>query len=144
MKHLSSYFQGTSILIATHSVYKGLELALLHEEVGQMRLELSRLQVKEDNMEQEVNRHRRQVDLFSRPEVLDYAYNSRMPDSSSELSVYDKWFTGGQSREERGLSRHHEVSASWDGGDAGEEDGEVRNNRHIGELFQNDQARKHR
>ena len=138
--YIATYLQGTSILIATHSVYKGLELALLHEEVGQMRLELSKLQVKEDNMEMEVNRHRRQVDLFSRPEVLDYAYNSRMPDSSSELSVYDKWFTGGQSREERGLSRHHGVSASWDGGDAGEED----SNQHIGELFQNDQARRHR
>ena len=56
--------------------------------------------VKEDSMEQEVRRHRRQVDLFSRPEVLDYAYNSRMPDSSSELSVYDKWFTGKENKKE--------------------------------------------
>ena len=79
-------------------MYKGLELDLLHEEVEELRLEVTRLQVKEDNMEQEVRRHRRQVDLFSRPEVLDYAYNSRMPDSSSELSVYDKWFTGKENK----------------------------------------------
>ena len=79
-------------------MYKGLELDLLHEEVKELRLEVTRLHVKEDNMEQEVRRHRRQVDLFSRPEVLDYAYNSRMPDSSSELSVYDKWFTGKENK----------------------------------------------
>jgi len=95
---------GMSILIASHSVYKGLDLALLHEEVEELRHELSRLQVKEDMMEEEVKRHKRQVDLFSRPEVLDYAYNSQMPDSSSELSVYDKWFQGVQSEEKRGLS----------------------------------------
>ena len=59
----------------------------------------SGVMVKEDNMEQEVRRHRRQVDLFSRPEVLDYAYNSRMPDSSSELSVYDNRFTGKENKE---------------------------------------------
>ena len=128
-----------SILIASHSVYKGLDLALLREEVEELRHELSRLQVKEDMMEEEVKRHKRQVDLFSRPEVLDYAYNSQMPDSSSELSVYDKWFQGVQSEEKRGLSRHHSISASWDGGNGGEED-----NQHIGELFQQDQTRKHR
>ena len=82
-------------------MYKGLELDLLHEEVKELRLEVTRLHVKEDNMEQEVRRHRRQVDLFSRPEVLDYAYNSRMPDSSSELSVYDKWFTGKENKKDR-------------------------------------------
>ena len=81
-------------------MYKGLELDLLHEEVEELRLEVTRLQVKEDNMEQEVRRHRRQVDLFSRPEVVDYAYNSRMPVSSSELSVYDKWFTGKENKKE--------------------------------------------
>ena len=81
-------------------MYKGLELDLLHEEVEELRQEVARLQVKEDNLEQEVRRHRRQVDLFSRPEVLDYAYNSRMPDSSSELSVYDKWFTGKENNKE--------------------------------------------
>ena len=55
-------------------------------------------------------------------------------------------FPGGQSAEERGLSRHHTVSASWDGGDAGDEEGEVKSNQqqHIGELFQNDQARSQR
>jgi len=130
---------GMSILIASHSVYKGLDLALLREDVEELRHELSRLQVKEDMMEEEVKRHKRQVDLFSRPEVLDYAYNSRMPDSSSELSVYDKWFQGVQSEEKRGLSRHHSISASWDGGDSGEKD-----NQHIGELFQQDMTRKHR
>ena len=124
-------------------MYKGIELDLLHEEVRELRYELSSLQVQEDRIDEEVKevrRHRRQVDLFSRPEVLDYAYNARMPDSSSELSVYDKWFTGGQSAEERGLSKHHTVSASWDGGDAKEE----HSDQYIGELFQSDEARRHR
>ena len=136
--------KGASILIAVHSVYKGLELTLLRDEVGILRQEVTRLQVKEDRMEEEVKRHRRQVDLFSRPEVLDYAYNSKMPDSSSELSVYDKWFHGGQSDEERGLSKHHKVSASWTGGDEGEVDRGLGNTKHMGELFQKDQSRKHR
>ena len=48
-----------SILIASHSVYKGLDLALLREDVEELRHELSRLQVKEDMMEEEVKRHKR-------------------------------------------------------------------------------------
>jgi len=83
---------GTTILIGSHGIYKGIQLDLLHEEVRELRYQLNRLQVKEDEVEIEVKRQKRQVDLFSRPEVLDYAYNANLPDSDSELSVYDKWF----------------------------------------------------
>ena len=72
---------GTTILIASHSVYKGIQLDLLHEEVRELRYQLNKLQVKEDEVE--VKRQRRQVDLFSKPEVLDYAYNAQLPDSAS-------------------------------------------------------------
>ena len=44
-------------------MYKGIELDLLHEEVRELRYELSRLQVKEDRIDEEVKevrRHRRQ------------------------------------------------------------------------------------
>ena len=68
--------------------------------------------------------------MFSRPEVLDYAYNARLPDSDSNLSVYDKWFTNSQPSSD-GLSSHHKVSAAWTGEDT-EEDEEA--------LYQDDQA----
>ena len=73
------------------------------------------------------------MDLFSRPEVLDYAYNARLPDSDSNLSVYDKWFTNNQPSSD-GLSSHHKVSASWTGEEEEDEDlaGEV--------LYQDDEA----
>ena len=67
-------------------------------------------------MEVELKRTRRQVDLFSRPEVLDYAYNAKLPESDSNLIVYDKWFTDGKKSSD-GLSSHHKVSASWTGED---------------------------
>ena len=80
-------------MVASHSIYKGIELDLLHEEVRELRQQVVSLQVKEGVVEVEVKRQRRQVDLFSRPEVLDYAYNAQLPDSDSNLSVYDKWFS---------------------------------------------------
>ena len=120
---------GTSILTALHSVFRGVQLDLLQEEVRELRLELRKLQDQEDQVEVELERTRRQVDLFSRPEVLDYAYNARLPDSDSELSVYDKWFTDTQPSSD-GLARHHKVSAAWTGEDSEEDDA----------LYQDDQA----
>ena len=91
------------------------------------------LREQESQVEVELQRTRRQVDLFSRPEVLDYAYNARLPDSDSNLSVYDKWFTNSQPSSD-GLSTHHRVSASWSGGDGEDEElaGET--------LYQDDEA----
>ena len=114
---------GTSILTALHSVFRGVQLDLLQEEVRELRLELRKLQDQEDQVEVELERTRRQVDLFSRPEVLDYANNA----------FNDKWFTNSQPSYD-GLSSHHKVSASWTGED--EEDEEV-----AGEsLYQDDEA----
>ena len=73
--------------------------------------------------------------MFSRPEVLDYAYNARLPDSDSNLSVYDKWFTNNQPSSD-GLSSHHKVSASWTGEGEDEDEEEL-----AGEvLYQDDEA----
>jgi len=124
---------GTSILTATHTIFRGVQLDLLQEEVRELSLQLRQLQDQEDKVEVELQRTRRQVDLFSRPEVLDYAYNARLPDSDSNLSVYDKWFTNNQPSSD-GLSSHHKISASWTGEDEEVEDlaGEV--------LYQDDDA----
>ena len=129
---------GTTILIASHSVYKGIQLDLLHEEVRELRYQLNKLQVKEDEVE--VKRQRRQVDLFSKPEVLDYAYNAQLPDSDSNLSVYDKWFSDKNDHLKHGLSKHHKVSASWS-----ETGNDYDDNDNVGEEFyQDDQSYRHR
>ena len=100
---------GTTILVASHSVYKGIQLDLVQEEVRELRRQLTRLQVREGEVEDAVARQRRQV------EVLDHAYGARLPDSDSELSVYSKWFSSD-------LAPHHKLSAAWPGGEeAGEE-----------------------
>ena len=133
---------GTTVLVASHSLYKGIQLDLLHEEVRELRYQLNRLQVKEDEVEIEVKRQKRQVDMFSRPEVLDYAYNAKLPDSDSNLSVYDKWFANSGHQDKHGLAKHHKVSASWTGKDTdyGSDD-----NNNIGEEFyQDDQSYRHR
>jgi len=131
---------GTTILIASHSVYKGIQLDLLHEEVRELRYQLNKLQVKEDEVEVEVKRQRRQVDLFSKPEVLDYAYNAQLPDSDSNLSVYDKWFSDKNDHLKHGLSKHHKVSASWS-----ETGNDYDDNDNVGEEFyQDDQSYRHR
>ena len=108
--------KGTSILTATHSVYRGVQLDLLQDQVRELKVKLSQLQDQEEEVEVELRRTKRQVDLFSRPEVLDYAYNAKLPESDSNLRVYDKWFTNSRTSED-GLSSHHKVSASWTGED---------------------------
>jgi len=129
-------------LIGSHGIYKGIQLDLLHEEVRELRYQLNRLQVKEDEVEIEVKRQKRQVDLFSRPEVLDYAYNANLPDSDSELSVYDKWFRNSGHKNEHGLSKHHKVSASWTGDD---KSNDYDFNQFVGEEYQDDESyRRHR
>merc|ERR1712107_726967 len=86
-------------------------------------------------------RGRRQIDLASRPEMLDYSYSSSLPPSNlnlNNLTVYWRLAGSDQSRSRNGLSRtgsttdqddswlakaglrrHHSVSAAWDGEGAG-------------------------
>merc|ERR1719228_1099738 len=99
-----------------------------------------KLQQKEDSVEIELTRAKRQVDLASRPEVLDYAYNAKLPESTANLSVYDRWFTK-PSVDSGGISNYHKVSAAWVGED-GEEQG---NPEEWNDLFakQNDQQYTH-
>ena len=123
--------KGTSILTATHTIYRGVQVDLLQEQVRDLKVKLSQLQDQEDEVQVELKRTRRQVDLFSRPEVLDYAYNAQMPDSDSNLIVYDKWFTNSQTSKD-GLSSHHKVSASWTGEDHEDRTGE--------DFYQDDEA----
>lgn len=78
-------------------------------------------------MERQVQRTKRQVDLQSRPQVLDYSYSPSLPPSTANLSVYERWNAG----RPIGLGRHHTVSASWDGEDRGRT-----NNEHIGQRGQ--------
>ena len=40
--------KGTSILTATHTIFRGVQLDLLQEEVRELRLQLRQLQDKED------------------------------------------------------------------------------------------------
>ena len=107
---------------------------MLQEEVRELRVHLRHLQDQEDKVEGELQRTRRQVDLFSRPEVLDYAYNAKLPESDSNLRVYDKWFTNHRTSSD-GLSSHHKVSASWTGDDVKELTDDVEE-----ELYQDDDA----
>ena len=60
-----------------------MQLDVLQEEVRELRQKMSQLQDQEDMVEVELRRTKRQVDLFSRPEVLDYAYNAKLPESDS-------------------------------------------------------------
>lgn len=131
---------GTTIILATHSVYRGVQVDNLEAELKEVKLMMFKLQQKEDSVEIELTRAKRQVDLASRPEVLDYAYNAKLPESTANLSVYDRWFTK-PSVDSGGISNYHKVSAAWVGED-GEEQG---NPEEWNDLFakQNDQQYTH-
>lgn len=113
-----------------------MQLDVLQEEVRELRQKMSQLQDQEDMVEVELRRTRRQVDLFSRPEVLDYAYNAKLPESDSDLIVYDKWLSEGHTSSD-GLSSHHKVSASWTGSDDVEDTA-------GDEFYQNDDSYRYR
>ena len=50
--------KGTSILTATHSICRGVQLDLLQGEVRELRVQLRRLQDQEDQVEVELQRTR--------------------------------------------------------------------------------------
>ena len=51
-------YKGTSILTATHSVLRGVQLDQLEEEVRELRVRLGQLQDQEDQVEVELQRTR--------------------------------------------------------------------------------------
>jgi len=105
---------GTTILLATHSVYRGVQVDNLEAELREVKLLIFKLQQKENMVEIELKRSRRQVDLASRPEVLDYAYNAKLPQSTANLSVYNRWHTKPK-LDTAGIANYHKVSAAWVG-----------------------------
>merc|ERR1712215_191231 len=131
---------GTTIILATHSVYRGVQVENLEAELKDVKLMMLKLQKTKESVEIELTRTKRQVDLASRPEVLDYAYNAKLPESSANLSVYDRWFTKPQV-DSGGIANYHKVSAVWVGVD-GEDQG---NPEEYNNLFeeQNDQQNTH-
>merc|ERR1711868_182543 len=66
---------GTTILIGSHGVYKGIQLDLLHEEVRELRYQLNRLQVKEDEVENEVKHHKISASWTGDDNTNDYDFN---------------------------------------------------------------------
>jgi len=131
---------GTTILLATHSVYRGVQVDTLETELSELRLLVFKLQKVEEQVEIELSRTRRQVDLASRPEVLDYAYNAKLPESTANLSMYSRW--GGKQRlDQAGIAGHHKVSAAWVGQD-GEDQGNPQDWNNLIEQ-QNDQEYGH-
>jgi len=116
----------------------------LHAEVGELKGLLIAFSGSEITLdEKESERARRQIDLASRPEMLDYSYSGSLPPTNlnlNNLTVYWKLAGSEQSRSRNGLSRqragrgteqedswlaraglrrHHTVSAAWDGEGAG-------------------------
>merc|ERR1719391_1090648 len=95
----------------------------LHKEVGELKgllVAFSDSKITLDEKDSE--RARRQIDLASRPEMLDYSYSGSLPPTNlnlNNLTVYWKLAGSEQSRSRNGLSRHHTVSAAWDGEGAG-------------------------
>jgi len=130
---------GTVILLSTHSVYRGFQMDNLEAELEELKLVVFKLQQAEENVEIELQRTKRQIDLASRPEVLDYAYNAKLPESTANLSVYSRWQTKPNSGI-TGVSDHHKVSAAWVGD--GEDRGDPENWNNLFE-HQNDQQYSH-
>merc|ERR1712130_66663 len=94
----------------------------LHREVRELKGLLIAVSGHEISFDEKEERERRQIDLASRPEMLDYSYSGSLPTTNlnlNNLTVYWKLAGSEQSRSRNGLSRHHSVSAAWDGEGAG-------------------------
>jgi len=109
---------GTTILLSTHGVYRGYQVDSLEAELKELKMLVYKLQKSEHDVEIELQRTKRQVDLASRPEVLDYAYNAKLPESTANLSVYSRWHTK-PNYDSTGIASHHKVSAAWGKGRTG-------------------------
>jgi len=106
---------GGLVLLAGHAFQRERQLSLILTELGEMRGLVAALRARETRIERQVQRTKRQVDLANRPQVLDYSYSNVLPESTANLTVYDSWNGGINSKGHTGVNRHHTVSASWDG-----------------------------
>merc|ERR1719430_3094196 len=114
---------GGLALLAGITLQRELAMHKLHREVGELKGLLVAFSGREITFDEKAaERERRQIDLASRPEMLDYSYSGSLPPSNlnlNNLTVYWKLAGSEQSRSRNGLSRHHTVSAAWDGDGAG-------------------------
>merc|ERR1719430_2397996 len=114
---------GGLALLAGITLQRELSMHKLHREVGELKGLLVAFSGREITFDEKAaERERRQIDLASRPEMLDYSYSGSLPPSNlnlNNLTVYWKLAGSEQSRSRNGLSRHHTVSAAWDGDGAG-------------------------
>lgn len=115
---------GIGILITLFSLnlYRGaqvekliLEVADLREAMGEFKAMVRGLERREERVERVLSRQRRRVGSSNtKPEVLDFRYEADIPESTSNLTIYEKWSSSRQGVS-RGLSGHHRVSAAWNG-----------------------------
>merc|ERR550517_828317 len=113
---------GGLALLAGFTLQREVAIHKLHTEVGELKGLLVAFSGREITSDEKAERERRQIDLASRPEMLDYSYSGSLPPSNlnlNNLTVYWKLAGSEQSRSRNGLSRHHTVSAAWDGEGAG-------------------------
>merc|ERR550517_586661 len=134
---------GGLALLAGFTLQREVAIHKLHTEVGELKGLLVAFSGREIASDEKAERERRQIDLASRPEMLDYSYSGSLPPSNlnlNNLTVYWKLAGSEQSRSRNGLarqragrgteqedswlarnglSRHHSVSAAWDGEGAG-------------------------
>merc|ERR1719209_2131882 len=134
---------GGLALLAGLTLQREVAMHKLHREVGELKGLLVAFSGREITFDEETERARRQIDLASRPEMLDYSYSGSLPPSNlnlNNLTVYWKLAGSEQSRSRNvlsrqrsgrgteqedswlaraGLRRHHTVSAAWDGEGAG-------------------------
>merc|ERR1719285_464167 len=113
---------GGLALLAGLTLQREVAIHKLHTEVGELKGLLVAFSGREIASDEKAERERRQIDLASRPEMLDYSYSGSLPPSNlnlNNLTVYWKLAGSEQSRNRNGLSRHHSVSAAWDGEGAG-------------------------
>jgi len=119
---LQGVLLGGLALLAGLTLQREVAMDKLNREVGEIRGLLVAVGGREATFEGKDERGRRQIDLASRPEMLDYSYSSSLPPSNlnlNNLTVYWRLASSDQSRSRNGLSRHHSVSAAWDGEGAG-------------------------
>merc|ERR1719209_444685 len=113
---------GGLALLAGFTLQREVAIHKLHTEVGELKGLLVAFSGREIASDEKAERERRQIDLASRPEMLDYSYSGSLPPSNlnlNNLTVYWKLAGSEQSRSRNGLSRNHTVSAAWDGEGAG-------------------------
>lgn len=115
---------GVLILVAVQSVYRGMEEDNIWHEMDNLRGELRNLrqvvvslQRREERVERQLRRERRQVGSGNRPEVLDYAYGAKLPETTSNLTIYNRWSSRAGQSDHTGVIDHHKVSAAWTGRD---------------------------